>query len=385
MKKSYFMLAATAALFAACAETDLVNEVNVVAEPQAIGFETFAQKATRAEGDAAGSTASTTALDTHHESFTVWASKQLGVEDNVSYSTVYNPGTVTITNKEWVASPLKFWDKAARYYYFYAAAPTDKDWEYANKTEDNYSTGYLTLADYTLVGTNLAPNEDNEGKLVGTWKNETSGDKDLMIAGMVERSNATFNSNSATNIDKVHFTFRHILSKLNIKVKGKDLTEYGATITLNTLDVYNLNCKGTFSEQTTPCWSLDDEVYTLKMGQDELELDDDFVYTHEYLVMPQTVNLLDKKNVGVAPPSGVYLHIRYTITTGSENNASSEVFETYYGLADIFGSTNLNLNEGSQNTLAITISPDVIEFEVETEANGWDNQDEPVVEPEEVL
>lgn len=374
------MLAATAALFAACAETDLVNEVNVVAEPQAIGFETFAQKATRADEGT-----SNTALEFHHESFIVWASKQLGVEDNVSYTQVYStekPGTVTIIDGKWVASPLKFWDKAALNYYFYAAAPTvptEKGWEYVNKTENDYSTGYLTLKDYTLVGTNLTPEEDEEGELVGTWIKETSGDKDLMIAGMEDRSNATFNSNSAQKIDEVHFTFRHILSKLNIKVMGDLESTYG-TITLNTLDVCNLICKGSFSEQNNPRWTLNSDVYTLKMRQSDLVLNDEFVYTHEYLVMPQTVAHLDTKNVGVQPASGVYLHIKYTITTGTGAAASSEVFETYYGLADIFGNTALALNEGSQNTLAITIAPDVIEFEVSTDANGWDNKEEDIVD-----
>ena len=49
MKKNFFMLAATAALFAACAETELVNEVNVEGTQQEIGFSTFAGKTTRAE------------------------------------------------------------------------------------------------------------------------------------------------------------------------------------------------------------------------------------------------------------------------------------------------------------------------------------------------
>ena len=51
MKMNYFMLAATAALFAACAETDLVNEIAVEETPQAIGFETFADKVTLAVTD----------------------------------------------------------------------------------------------------------------------------------------------------------------------------------------------------------------------------------------------------------------------------------------------------------------------------------------------
>lgn len=372
------MLAATAALFAACAETDLVNEVNVVAEPQAIGFETFANKATRTDEGT-----SNTALEFHHESFNVWASKQLGVEGNVSYSPVYNPGTVSInTGGEWIASPLRFWDKAALNYYFYAAAPTSATWAY-NNTDGDDSEGYLTLANYKLVGTNLATG--TASGLVGTWKNKTAADddKDLMVATKVSRANATFNNNSLNEIQKVDFTFRHILSKLNIKVKGIDLSDYNATITLNSLDVCNLKCKGSFNDNETEKWNLEEDVDNLQMtdGESDLTLTESYVYTHEYLVMPQEVEELEGvMNVGIQPESGVYLYIQYTITTNENGVESSEVFKTYYGLANIFGAETLEFNEGRQNTLAVTISPDVIEFEVETDELGWDNTEEVPVE-----
>ena len=64
MKKSYFLMAAAAALFAACAETDFVNEATVQDAPKAIGFETFSNKATR------HSTATT--MNTYHENFGVY-------------------------------------------------------------------------------------------------------------------------------------------------------------------------------------------------------------------------------------------------------------------------------------------------------------------------
>ena len=91
--------------------------------------------------------------------------------------------------------------------------------------------------------------------------------------------------------------------------------------------------------------------------------------------MPQNVENLDKKNVGVAPESGAYLHIKYTITTTEDNNnLSSEEFETYYGLADIFGNQSLKFAEGSQYTLSIEIAPDVINFKTSIDENSWDSQ-----------
>lgn len=49
MKKNYFILAAAATLFAACAETDVLVDLSEKENaPKAIGFETFADNITRA-------------------------------------------------------------------------------------------------------------------------------------------------------------------------------------------------------------------------------------------------------------------------------------------------------------------------------------------------
>ena len=126
MKKNYFLLAASTMMFAACAQTDLVNEVVTEDAPQTIGFETFAQKATRAAGEQAENSTAKYAngLLNHHESFNVWASKKV----TTGYVTVYNPGVVegsldNSSNEVWTPTSLKYWDKTATSYEFYAAAP----------------------------------------------------------------------------------------------------------------------------------------------------------------------------------------------------------------------------------------------------------------------
>ena len=81
MKKQYFMIAAAATLFAACAETDLIDEVSVQEVPQVIGFETFANKQTRAE------IKQTSDLQTATGGFHVWGYKNRGSEDEY---TVFN-------------------------------------------------------------------------------------------------------------------------------------------------------------------------------------------------------------------------------------------------------------------------------------------------------
>lgn len=371
MKKNYFMIAAAATLFAACAETDVINDVNVENAPQAIGFETFANKVTRAEGDA-------TSLDAHHTSFNVWASKKIIDSYKQVYSTT-TPGRVTYSNNVWTASPLKYWDKTATEYYFYAASPVGI-WTYENATEDDYSTGYLTL-DYTLSGTNLA--NGTSDVLVGTWLNNEGADKDLMVAIPTSEDRDFFAGEN--DPEAVDLTFIHILSKLNISVQKEDKVELeNVTITLKRLDVVDLYCDGDFTGTDLGTaisnggvithWTNQSSKYDLAAGIDNNGLVlGDKVYTHEYLIMPQSQDKADgiTNNANAPTNDAAYLHIVYTVS-GTEGD--SEEFEAYYGLADVLATANepaFNFNEGWQNTLNITISPDIIAFDVEESV--WDS------------
>lgn len=366
MKKNYFMLAATTMMLAACAQTDVVNEI-AGPQQQAISFETFANKQTRADD---ASTAVTN-LETHHGAFSVWASKKLTDSESSDVYGTESKGTVSYVATEWTASPLKFWDKAALNYYFYAAAPTNASWV-LNSTEGLTTNntvgtdGKFTLTDFTLIGTNLVNGTQIEP--VGTWYN-IQGDKDLMVADPVTKEKDQYNIPTPP---KVSFTFRHILSKLNIKVKGSDLTAYGAKIKLNTLDVVNLKSKANYEESQNTCdWSDCTTPYTLEGGWTEtsLELTTNYVYTHEYLVIPQTVDHEVWMNQGTAP-TVPYIYIDYNVeTTGNGSSVSTENFKSYYSLADIFGDEELVFAEGGQYTLSVSIAPDVIEFE--TTESPW--------------
>lgn len=371
MKKNFFMLAATAALFAACAETDLVNEVNVVVEPQAIGFETFANKATRdTENSEEGYTGN---LETHHKSFKVWASKQLADDSYVDVYAASSPGTVKY-GTAWVANPLKYWDKAAKNYQFYAAAPAEASW---NATNTNSASGCITLADYVLKGESKDNVATLSNSLKGTWgKATTSNDKDLMIAAACKIESTHYYNNE--NPDPVHLNFIHLLSKLNIAVNTT-----AADVELVKLDVCGLNNKSSFNEfadidgdsdfddvdkgalvdGSTKRWGTAtlDGTYTLAAaGTLPLALTKDAaaVYTHEYLIMPQLQQRQDNcKGLGTAPTNDAYIYIEYTI--------DDEPYKAYYGLAEVFGIAidgNLAFNEGWQNTLTISIEPDAITF-----------------------
>lgn len=379
MKKNYVMLALASMMMAACANNDLVDEGVVKEEvPQAIGFETFAQKATRATENS-GEDYGDNDLKNHHGTFKVWASKQLADATYVDVYAAGSPGTVTWTDV-WTANPLKYWDKAATNYYFYAAAPSSPSWVYTNATTSDGSTGYLTLADYVLKGTandNLATGANTD--LGTTWKAKTheGKDLDLMIAAPCPVTSTHYynvESPEAVNLD-----FIHILSRLNIAVRS---TVTG--VKLSALNVVGLRYSGDFNENaaitpgtlatgTSLRWNTDTpadkNTYVLagKIGNDGLSLTNTAVYTHEYLVMPQTqTNSEATVNKGTAPTTDAYIYIEYTL--------GGETFKTYYGLAQAFGiaeDASLAFNEGWQNTLTLTISPDAIVFTAD--AAAWDD------------
>ena len=372
MKKNFFMLAATAALFAACAETELVNEVNVEGTPQEIGFSTYAQKATRATENNYADYA--WELSNHHTGFYVWASKNIAPDSWVEVYAADAPGAVTYSTV-WTANPLKYWDKAANSYEFYAAAPLGVAWKYQNATAtpNDGSTGYLTLDNFALNGTAEANLADATKDTHDSWQGK--GDIDLMIAADCKIPRTHYFDTTLgvplKDVTSVNLDFIHILSRLNIAVK----TDSKATIVVNALDVHKLNHAGSFDESkvsgdnlmkgTNARWepTAVDANYVWKAAKTPLTLvKDDAVYTHEYLVLPQLqANKNQTVNQGVAPTNDAYIYIEYTV--------DGEVFKTYYGLAQVFGvakDADLAFNEGWQNTLTITISPDVITFAAKT-------------------
>lgn len=362
MKKNFFMLAATAALFAACAETDLVNDVNTVAEPQAIGFETFANKLTRAENSVQGNKWN---LEAHQTEFNVWAAKQLG---DGTWVTVYKDAAtderVYLNGGDWKVTNTKYWDKAATKYKFYAAAPV-ANWAYdVNGSTTDFSDDFLTLAGVTLNGTNLSTTPSNSISYQDSWLN-ASGDIDYLIATdkVVERSFYT-----ATPIGKVNLEFNHILSRLNITVKKSEaLNTAGAVVVVTGLNVHGLHNAGNFNEGanlgtdvlangTTKRWSTTGT--TASITGLNYTMTNSPAYLVQSLVIPQVVGYEPVDRNGTTTETKPYFVISYTI--------DEEPYTATYNLAHAFaGENDVNFCEGWQNTLNITIDATSIQFDSE--------------------
>lgn len=348
MKKQYFMMAIAATMFAACSQNEIVDEV-VESTPKAIGFTTYAEGQTRAEN----STGSYTwALENHHKTFKVWGYK------NVSETKVFDNQLVEYSTS-WGYTPLRYWDKAATDYEFYAAAPAkdkagnDLGWA-LNQNTSAHNDDFFTLVNFGLKGVNLSTNTDVDRK--DSWIG--TSDIDLMIADKKNVLNKKFTT------DPVEFQFNHILSRLNVTLY-KDAVLKDEDVTLKSIVVKGLNATGNFNESSKSGVELKNgthERWTNQATPRDIKLEGNYTieekptdgtkhYVIQSLVIPQKFGHEVINLDGTTDETKPYFVITYTIR--------NEEFVAYYNLAQAFGSTSddLYFNEGWENILNITIMP----------------------------
>ncbi len=339
-------MAAAATMFAACSQNEVLNEVQVQDEAQAIGFSTYAGKVTRAENSYE---TEVQGLSNHHESFIVWGYK------NTTTDYVFKAVPVTYQSTAqstaWTYSPTKYWDKAAKTYEFYAAAPNNGVWVLKQRT-DAQNDDYFTYSNLELKDETHSSTAYQE-----SFKTLTQN-KDLMIA-----SPKQVVQYQILGHEKVKFDFNHILSRLNITVK-KDGSLAGEDVVLGSIFVKELINIASFSEETaavaggtTARWTKTDNKYNLT-GNGLASVTDAPLYVLQSLVIPQTAAYQDVDRDGSTIETAPYLYLEYTI--------GGEPFKATYNLANAFGVTSeVAFNEGWQNTLNITLKADKIEFEAE--------------------
>ena len=320
MKKNYFLLAASTMMFAACAQTDMVNEVVTEEAPQAIGFETFSNKITRQVSNA-------TALQSYHDAFGVWAYKTTKDDGAVmpNYKVAYNNGDWNYKNQDYQS--IKYWDKEAKYS-FYAYAPYRKEGVSING-------GVISIAEGKYAATeNLQ--EDEWGTTINDDKFET--DTDWMIATTVEDYD--------NYKEKVAEVFNHIMSKLVVKLRSTV-----SNTVINSVSINNVHGTGSFdgskwSTGNNAAVNIDGETGTInkayvKNGTAVDNADTEF-YSMEYLLIPST-----------AKPT---FTINYTISG-----------DTYEVTKDITGIDEFEIN----TNYILTVTIDLVAIEFTASAAEW--------------
>lgn len=425
MKKSFLILA-MAAIAVSCSNTDSFKDI--ATQDNAIGFTTYTSKQTRAENSSASDKNS---LEAYQTSFEVWGYKNVIRSGNATKERVFNAQDVdwNSSSTAWGYTPIRFWDKTASSYEFYAAAPKDLDWVMADGG-DTYAptatttTYKISLPSFALDGKGIAIADEASLPTSVSASAVMPDNKDIMISEDVTNY-------YAYTSDPVNLHFIHILSRLNVGVK-KDATvlpDADYTVRLKSLMVKQLIGNGSFNEAsasgstlqngTNTRWADLSTVTKIDNGFTSTTEDaynnvigaviggTNYSYVYQTLVRPQNVafqriavdgqahdarecadvneynyylnnstditaeafNALSteaKTIPAYVTPTDPYLVINYTITPTADG-ATTEEYVAYYNLASAFGATsgNVAFNEGWMNTLNITISPAAINFDAD--------------------
>ena len=387
MKKIFGIL--TFLTVVGCSNEVFIDEAIQNNDQIPVSFNTFTSKQTRAENSSATDVNN---LETYNTTFKVWGSKYV-VENSTSkeYSVFAGDKVSFATATDWTYSPIRFWDKAATSYDFYAAAPSGKSWVWNNTTKK------LSLADFSLSGFNSVTGTPATTVAPDKVLTESLDTEDLMISTDVTGYN-TYTSTA------VNLHFNHILSRLNIGVRKASILDT-FVVKLNSIKVYNMKSNGSFDESkasgttlaagTIARWedATTSTTFTTGIGYTPataLEVTStatapaSYQYVYEGLVIPQAVEYNPTKEVAnyvadqtpahfkldgsnATTTSAPYIVIDYEIwsKTGA---AKVDAYKYYYNLADVFNgdeTSDVNFYEGWQNTLMITLSPVAINFDAD--------------------
>lgn len=300
-------MAAAATMFAACSETDFVNEAAVQDAPQVIGFETFSNKLTRTEF--------TKPEDLQSVGFNVWG--------YTATETVFAGDDVTWNDSKWECETKKYWDKTATYN-FYATAPKDAGAEWDN-TDDKFT--------------------------ISSAKSGESTSTDVIDYLTAIKTGVTRENNGTTADASVEFDFNHVMSKVSLALAKSTNVEGTLKVTSVTMTGWNSN-EGSYDSKATPAWSITEGtagsatfVSTNAEAASETGTTATTVAT-SYLIVPQTV---DKLTFTVSYELGDLTYTNQTATLENQTWAVNQ-HTTYtltigpelitFGVNDVNGWTN---------------------------------------------
>lgn len=402
MKKAIYLLAATAFL-ASCNQEVLIDTPDVEpTAPRAIGFETFADKATRTDAN------NSTALHDYYPTFNVYGWKFVGNEVTcvfnnipVEYFAEDKQGTVVYKEDDqkptvewatfatgWYYQDIRYWDKMASKYQYSAYAP-------ASATNVVYcaSDGLIT------IGTDTDPVTVDDKNLMATPA-EALAYKGFDLDYMTAQAEAQPSTDAADMSTPVALNFKHLQAKLNIRIKLDASVKTAQDVSIQKIQVHNLGDKGYYTNDasatgTVSGWTLGaatatyipkvETPYSLNNATNNY----DNYYVLEQLIIPQTITKYteptptaaegdegsagdgsdegDGQDSDGATPAVVTLPVSLTEYAVAcvyvEYTIGDEVFKSYTPLANIFSTdATYNFEGGKQYTLNITVGPKPINF-----------------------
>lgn len=390
MKKSIYLLAATA-LMASCNQDVLVDNMTD-AQPEVnrhIGFDTFVDKATRAEGT------NSNALNDFYTTFYVYGWKTVGTEttcvfDNIPVEFFATDTRGEVVYKEegqkpsdewnfaadsWYYENVRYWDKMASNYQFSAYTPAAED------------VVTCTSAGIITIGSESKPVTVDDTNLL-----EDAPSTDLAFIGF-DKDYMTATSTDANGT--VALTFKHLQAKLNIRIKLDEHITTAQDVKVTEIGVYNLNDKGYYTNATTTTTDEEGNTTNVPIGVtgwttgtatenyvptvetdyliNNADAENDVVSYHNYyvleqLIIPQTIAKhkyeTEEPTSSLTEYAEACIYVEYTIGT--------ETFKSFSPLANIFTTADTyDLEGGKQYTINVIIGPAPIEFTAEV--TPWEN------------
>lgn len=350
MKKSYLMIAAAAALFAACSDTDTFKEA-VNSNQKAFTFSAYADKTTKAPNTNSAN------LQDFYTVFGVYGFKNVTRNGSATSETVFSnvpneffatdaQGTTvynasgakpsdewTFVANSWYYENVRYWDKTANSYEFFAIAPYEASPTYTvaagagNISIATSAAKYDISTEYNLARTDLTDPANPATVAPKTALTYSGFKKDYMLA-----------EKSAARTSDVMLNFHHILSKLNVKIEKASSYVGKQELTINELKIDGLAKEGYYTYQTsltTNGWTTGSTTYPLDVKADySLTATTNYSgkYWIETLIFPQTATCMKGGVQSTATAlTDKYLYVKYSIGT--------EIFEAYYDLAYVFDKT----------------------------------------------
>ena len=393
MKKSYLMIAAAATLLTACMGNDTFKEnVQEQNAKQALSFSAYADKVTKGSNSSAlndfytvfgvygwrtvnGQVVNTPVFsNTPNEYFTedkngtVVYKTGIDNKPSLEWKLPADFGTGDPAKGYWYYENVRYWDKSATNYQFFAIAPY--------MAEPIYS---VTAGDANIAIATAQQKYDIENEINLALKGDPtvpqaalsySGyNKDFMIS---EKISVDPHAANVTSSD-VDLVFHHVLAKLNVKIKKADTFTNPQNLKVNTLKIAKLAKTGNYvytTNFTTNGWATNgtydyvvNTPYSLNAATNYNEC-----YWIEKLIFPQVTTC---KALGLQADAtaltDMYLYIQYQI-------GDNQVYDAYYDFANIWGATVVNdgnnddtnsfeFKQGYEYNLTLTVGPEPIHFD----------------------
>lgn len=350
MRKALLLLASASIIVVGCTKNDSFKETKEIP----IGFtKVYIEKGTKAITTGGYTTAN---FETVGNTFGVFGYKQTDTQTDAvifnNQKVEYKSGLSTANGydgtTDWAYTPIKYWDKSANEYNFYAYAPYDGDFE-----------GTASLASQSA----------NAFKISGFKQAHTRA---AMIDLMTDLSSKTTVTGAAIGKNDVSFVFNHILSNINFEMAlssklKNDSVDNPVTVVSVTLD--SIKMDGTYQYETNKyAWTLagsstiasfeGSKTNSNVFASNELKASDVKFLTvpalDSLLFVPQTVD--SKYNVKI------------------EYKIKDEIFDKIVKLSD-FKKADASLSTwepGNKYTYRLIIGPDPILFDVDS-ISDWGN------------